>query len=161
MKQTAPRERGESTTQHGRADSSRAGISLFEVVLALSIFLGAVVALSQLTNNGMRTAISARLQTQAVLRCESKLAEVTAGVEPLEDVTDQPFEDDENWTWSLATATGPHADLLNVTVSAAFDGGNQRSSASYSISRLMRDPLVFEEAAAAEAEAAAAAEDEL
>jgi hypothetical protein len=159
MKQTAPRERGESTSQHGRADSSRAGISLFEVVLALSIFLGAVVALSQLTNNGMRTAISARLQTQAVLRCESKLAEVTAGVEPLEDVTDQPLEDDENWMWSLASAAGPHGDVLNVAVSVRYDGGNQRSSASYTLTRLLRDPAVFEEAAVAEA--TAAAEDEL
>ncbi len=84
-----------------------------------------------------------------------------AGVEPLEDVTEQPFDDDENWTWSLATATGPHADLLNITVSATYDSGSERSLASYSISRLLRDPLVFEEAAAAEAEAAAAAEDEL
>ena len=153
--------RMQAACRQDMADSSRAGISLFEVVLALGIFLGAVVALSQLTNNGMRTAISARLQTQAVLRCESKLAELTAGVEPLEDVTDQPFEDDENWTWSLATATGPHADLLNITVSASYDGGNQRSSASYSISRLLRDPVVFEEAAIAEAEAAAPAEDEI
>jgi Tfp pilus assembly protein PilV len=151
----------QAVCRKGMADSSRAGISLFEVVLALSIFLGAVVALSQLTNNGMRTAVSARLQTQAVLRCESKLAELVAGVEPLEDVTEQPFDDDENWTWSLATATGPHADLLNITVSATYDSGSERSLASYSISRLLRDPLVFEEAAAAEAEAAAAAEDEL
>ena len=148
-------------SRQGSADSLRAGISLFEVVLALSIFLGAVVALSQLTNNGMRTAVSARLQTQAVLRCESKLAELTAGVEPLEDVAEQPFDDDENWTWSLATATGPHADLLNITVSTNYDGGGEKSLASYSISRLLRDPLVFEEAAAAEAEAAAATEDEL
>jgi Tfp pilus assembly protein PilV len=153
--------RMQAVCRKGMADSSRAGISLFEVVLALSIFLGAVVALSQLTNNGMRTAVSARLQTQAVLRCESKLAELVAGVEPLEDVTEQPFDDDENWTWSLATATGPHADLLNITVSATYDSGSERSLASYSISRLLRDPLVFEEAAAAEAEAAAAAEDEL
>ena len=153
--------RMQAACRQGIADSSRAGISLFEVVLALSIFLGAVVALSQLTNNGMRTAVSARLQTQAVLRCESKLAELVAGVEPLEDVAEQPFDDDENWTWSLTTTTGPHADLLNITVSANHNSGGERSLASYSISRLLRDPLVFEEAAAAEAEAAAAAEDEL
>lgn len=136
-----------------RTVSSRAGISLFEIILALSIFLGAVVALSQLTANGMNTAVAARLQTQAILRCESKLAEVVAAVEPLEDVTDQPFEDDDNWTWSLTSATGPHADLVNVTVSVRFDGGSQRASAGYSITQLIRDPLVFEEAAAAEAAA--------
>ena len=150
-----------SPGHRGHGKTSRAGISLFEVVLSLGIFLGAVVALSQLTNNGMRTAVSARLQTQAVLRCESKLADLVAGIEPLEDVTDQPFEDDEKWMWSLASASGPHGDLLNVTVSVRFDGGNQLASAGHSISRLLRDPIVFEEAAAAEAEAAAAAEAEL
>ena len=161
MQRTAPQLRTPSAARPGRPGASRAGISLFEVVLALSIFLGAIAALSQLTSNGMRTAISARLQTQAVLRCESKLAEIVAAIEPLEDVTDQPFQDDENWTWSLASAAGPHGDLLNVTVSVKFDGGNQQASTGYAISRLIRDPIVFEEAAAAEAGAAAAEEDAL
>ncbi|MBI1315006.1 hypothetical protein GC176_27255 [bacterium] len=127
----------------------------------MSIFLGAVVALSQLTNSGMNSAIGARLQTQAVLRCESKLAEIVAAIEPLDDVTDQPFEDDDKWTWSLASVEGPHPDLLNVTVSVRFDGGNQRASTGFSISRLMRDPAVFEEAAVAAADAAAAEDDSL
>jgi Tfp pilus assembly protein PilV len=141
--------------------ASRAGISLLEVVLALGIFLGAIAALSQLSSTGMRTAVSARLQTQAILRCESKLAELVAAIEPLDDVTDQPFEDDENWTWTLVSVAGPHADLLNLTVSVRYEGGNQQASTGYSLSRLVRDPIVFEEAAAAEAEAAAAEEDAL
>ena len=78
-----------------------------------------------------------------------------AAVEPLEAVTDQPFEDDVNWTWSMETAVGPHADLQNVTVTVRYNAENQQAGTSYSISRLIRDPIVFELAAAA-----AAAEEE-
>lgn len=123
---------------------SRRGISLFEVVLSLAIFLGAFLALSQLSQTGMTAAVQARLKTKAVLRCETKLAELTSAVEPLADATDQPFGDDPNWTWSVLIAPGPHADLLLLTVSVRYDGGSESSAASFSMSRLMRDPVVFE-----------------
>ena len=69
--------------------TSRRAFSLLEVLLALGIFLTAFVALSQLSSNGMNAAVEARLTTNAILRCESKLAELVAAVEPLEDVADQ------------------------------------------------------------------------
>ena len=128
---------------------------MLEVLLSLAIFLAAFVALSQLSSSGMRTAVAARLETKAIMLCESKLAEIVAAVEPLEAVTDQPFEDDVNWTWSMETAVGPHADLQNVTVTVRYNAENQQAGTSYSISRLIRDPIVFELAAAA-----AAAEEE-
>lgn len=137
--------------------NARRGFSLLEVLLSLAIFLTAFVALSQLSSNGMNAAVEARLTTNAILRCESKLAELVAAVEPLEDVTDQPFQDDESWTWTLQTAAGPHADLKNITVIVKHDGANKLASASYSMSRLIRDPVVYEIAAAEEA---AAMEDE-
>jgi len=122
----------------------RRGISLFEVVLSLSIFLGAFLALSQLSSTGMRAAVQARMQTQAVLRCESKLAELTSAVEPLEDVTDLAFDDDPNWTWTLLTTPGPHADLLQLNVSVRHDAGAEMSTTTFSMTQLIRDPVVFE-----------------
>ena len=122
----------------------RRGISLFEVVLSLSIFLGAFLALSQLSSTGMKAAVQARMQTQAVSRCESKLAELTAAVEPLEDVTDQPFLDDPNWTWTLLTTPGPHADLLQLSVSVRYDSGAEMADTSFALTQLIRDPIVFE-----------------
>ena len=135
--------------------TARRGFSLLEVLLSLAIFLTAFVALSQLSANGMRAAVAARLETKAIMRCESKLAEIVAAVEPLESVTDQPFEDDVDWTWSMETVVGPHADLQNVTITVQYDGGNQQATTSVSMSRLIRDPIVYEMAAAA-----AAAEEE-
>lgn len=148
-----------AVTQHPRRQTpsvtARRGFSLLEVLISLAIFMTAFVALSQLSHNGMRSAVEARLTTKAILRCESKMAEIVAAVEPLEDVTDQPFEDDESWTWSMLTAIGPHADLQNVTVTVNYEGANQQAGTSFSMSRLIRDPLVYEMAAAA-----AAAEEE-
>ncbi len=116
-----------------------------EVVIALGIFIGALAALSQLSNNGMSAAVQARLLTHAILRCESKLNEVAAAVEPLQAINDQPFEDDANWTWTLASTPGPHADLLLVTVTVKYFKQSDLSATSYSISRLIRDPLVFQQ----------------
>jgi hypothetical protein len=122
----------------------RAGVSLLEVVLAMGIFIGAVAALNQISNNGARAAIESRLMTKAILRCETKLGEVVAAIEPLVDVGETAFEDDPNWTWSLATSDGPHADVLTVTVTVNFNGPSSLSSTTYSISRLIRDPIVFQ-----------------
>ena len=148
-----------AVTKHARrlttSVTARRGFSLLEVLLSLGIFLTAFVALSQLSHNGMRSAVEARLTTKAILRAESKMAEIVAAIEPLEDVTDQSFQDDESWTWSMQTAVGPHADLQNVTITVNYEGANQLASTSFSMSRLIRDPIVYEMAAVA-----AAAEEE-
>ena len=133
------------TTSKASSRNVRSGLSLLEVVLSMTIFVGAVTALSQLTTNGMSAAVKGRLDTQAILRCESKLAEISAAIEPLEDISDQSFQDDENWTWSLATSGGPHADVLFVTVTVTYNGQSDLSSTSVSLSKLIRDPAVFED----------------
>lgn len=129
--------------RHSRR-ACRRGFSLLEVVLALTIFLGAFIALSDLSSSGMTAAVQARMQTKAILRCESKLAELAAAVEPLEDVTDQPFEDDPKWSWSLVTIPGPHADLLLLNVTIQYDGESEMSDTAFAMSQLIRDPVVFE-----------------
>ena len=65
----------------------RPGLTLLEIVLSLAIFFGALAILSQLSWNGARAAVQARLKTQAIIRCEAKLAEVLAGAETLSPKT--------------------------------------------------------------------------
>lgn len=132
----------------------RRGLSLLEVVLSLTIFLGAFAALSGLASSGMNAAVQARLKTHAVLRCESKLAELAALVEPLEPAVDMPFQDDPSWSWSMESVPGPHVDLLLITVTVNYTGQSAFNSTSHSISRLIRNPVVFEEAAAAASDSA-------
>ena len=93
----------------------RRGMTLYEVVLSLAIFVGALTALGPLASTGTRAAVSARLETQAVLRCESKLAEVLAGIEPLQAVSDAAFADEApGWSWGLTVSSGPREDLLVI-----------------------------------------------
>ena len=119
------------------------GFTLFEVLLSLGLFLGALAVLSQMWYGGVRASVQSRLRTQAIFRCESKLSEVVAGAIPLQATSDTPFEDDASWTWNLQVLPGPHADLMLVVVNVAHPGQGGLSSSSHQLSRLIRDPQVW------------------
>ena len=55
-------------------------LSLFEVIVSLAILMGSIAAIGQLISSGVRASVQGRLQTQAIIRCESKMAEVVAGI---------------------------------------------------------------------------------
>ena len=124
-------------------DPRRRGLTLLEVLLSLGLFLGALAALSQLWYGGVRAAVQARLSTQAILRCESKLNEVVAGAVPLTSTSDTPFDDDASWNWSLQIEAGPHADALLVTVTVSHPGQSGLSASQHQLRRLIRDPQVW------------------
>lgn len=128
--------------QIGQVDSRR-GLTLLEVLLSLGLFLGALAALSQLWYGGVRASVQARLATQAILRCESKLNEVVAGAVPLQSTSDTPFDDDASWTWSLQVEVGPHADTMLATVKVSHPGQSGLSSSDHQLRRLIRDPQVW------------------
>ena len=125
----------------------RAGFTLLEVILALTIFFGALTALSQLAWNGSRAALQARLKTQAIVRCEAKLAEVLAGVEALQPKTKIPFPDNAQWTYSVNISESQYPDLLQLQVTVAHTGNSSLASAEFSLWRWMRDPSLFLDAA--------------
>jgi type II secretion system protein I len=135
------------------------GFTLYEVILALGILLASVTVLSKLIATGSRAGTRAQLQTQAMLLCQSKLSEVVAGVEPLTAANNVPFDATApGWTWSLLVAAGPHEDLLQVQVSVRLPGENQSNRAEAALHRWIRNPQLFEEAAAAAATVAAEAQ---
>ncbi|HID21406.1 MAG TPA: hypothetical protein EYP14_03285 [Planctomycetaceae bacterium] len=125
------------------SDSPRSGLTLLEVVLALGIFLGSMAVLSQLISTGVRAAVQARWQTQAILRCASKMEEIVAGMEPLQDVSESGFEDDEDgaWRWSLTVVPGREENLyeLTVTVWRIGNGGDESNQVSYALTRYYFD----------------------
>ena len=133
----------------GRTPHRRQGLTLFEIVLSLAILLMALSALSQLYSTGTRASVESRLQTQAVVRCESVLNEVIAGVYPMESMGAQPFEDDPSWTWSLDVAAGPHVDLLELQVIVTHTGEGPQTNLTYALNRFIRDPQLFVDAALA------------
>lgn len=94
----------------------RRGLSLMEVLVALTIFLMAFVVLGRLVTLGSDQAVEARQHIQAADLCQTKLAEVVAGAVPLETQSDVPFEEDPAWHWSLDCEKSNYPGLWNVTV---------------------------------------------
>lgn len=125
----------------------RGGMTLLEIILALTIFFGAMAALSQLAWNGSRAAVQARLKTQAIIRCEAKLAEVIARVEALAPKTRAPFPDNTQWTYSINVAESQYPDLLQIQVTVFHTGNTSLANVEFSLTRWMRDPSLFLEAA--------------
>jgi general secretion pathway protein I len=118
----------------------RHGLSLLEVLVALAVFLFALIAIGRLVTLGGDRALDVQRQSQAIHLCQSKLAEVMAGVVPLASQGDVPFDEDPSWTWSLdceqnTTITG----LWNVTVSVTQKrSGN--SKVECSLHQMVLDP---------------------
>ena len=127
--------------------SSRGGLTLLEILLALAIFFGSLVVLSQMAWNGNRAAVQARLKTQAIIRCEAKLAEVLAGVETMQPKSRVPFPDNASWTWSLSISETAYPDLLQLDVMVSHAGNSKLANVEFNLRRWMRDPALFMNAA--------------
>ncbi|MFK7777319.1 MAG: prepilin-type N-terminal cleavage/methylation domain-containing protein [Gimesia sp.] len=127
---------------------NRSGLTLLEVLISLSIFLGALAAISQLISTGSRAALQAQMRTQAIIKCQSKLAEVLAGVQPMESVSLATFdEDNDNWKWSLNVEPGDYENVLKLMVTVQYTGESETIFSSYQLMRQVRDPAMLLDAA--------------
>lgn len=128
--------------------SPRKGLTLFELLLALAIFLASLAALAQLLASGSRAAAQAKLQTEAILRCESKLGELVSGIAPITAVAGGTFADDPRWSWQSTAADGPWPNLQLVEVRVSHAGRNSLGHSTYTLRRYVRDPRLFVKSAA-------------
>lgn len=129
-----------SRSELRRCMPHRRALTLLEVLLSLVIFATALSVLGQLGANGVRAAIRARLQTQAVLRCQSKVAEVVAGVEALVPVPEAAFADDPQWHWRLETHDTGDPTLLAIRVTVSHTAKQPESRLSFTMVRLLHVP---------------------
>ncbi len=128
-----------------RGKITRRGLTLYEVVIALAIFSGAMVGLFQALSTATRAALQARLQSQAVLLAETKMAEVVGGVLPSSSSGDTPFTDVglEGWSYSIDVMPATHSGVNTVTVSVKCSAAPSSVDASFTMSRLLRDQQAF------------------
>jgi general secretion pathway protein I len=121
--------------------SKRRGLTLLEVLIALGIFLTAFAALSQLVSLSADSALSIQQQSRAAQLCQAKLAEVAAGVVPLNSQSDVPFDEAPNYLWSLDASQAEISGLWKVTVRVTL----QRSDGERiecSLDRMLLDPTL-------------------
>ncbi len=132
-----------------RGHGARGGFSLLELILALAILALAVAAIGQLVRLGLAHARHARELTKAELYCESTMAELAAGVLPLEGVSDIPIEQDSEWLYSVTVEPAAVDGLLVVTVTVYQAEPDPVRPIEFTLVRWLADPEVFSADAAA------------
>ncbi len=131
---------------------ARSAFSLLEVILALAILGISIAMLGEAARLGLRNADLARQLTQAQLLCESKMAEIEAGILTTDPVSDVPIEpiyesnlessldlEEYAWVYSIESTLVDEAGLLQVTVTVAEDLPPEKKPVVFSLTRLMLD----------------------
>src|SRR5262249_31051165 len=103
----------------------RRGITLFEVIISLMIFLLSLLPISYLITLGSQQSLLAQRKALAVQLAQAKLAEVTQGLTPLAPSGFTPFDADPsdetqkwrtNFSWRMDVVQDDVAGLVNVQV---------------------------------------------
>ena len=118
----------------------RAGLSLLEVILATAILGGAMVIIGQLLNLGYRSAVEAKIRSDANILVDAKMSEVAAGVIDLSSVSSTVIDENPDWTYSVDVQQSPQLGLLSVTVTVEQAQGISAEPISMSVVRFMPDP---------------------
>lgn len=147
---TAARKRGGQVRRLNGVQSrwltGRSGFTLLEVILALAILAGAIAVLGEVSSLGMRNARLALETTHAQLLCESKMAEIVAGVESLETQENVPLgtvddnSTESDWLYSVEINSTDLTGLVEVRVTVTKDQSAEQHPASFSLVRWMLDP---------------------
>lgn len=131
------------TAQH------KSGLTIIEVIVATAIFMGALTVIIQVMNLGDSARVSASLDAEAALRCESVLGEVLAGVRTLTPVNQEPFDDSDRWKATVIIEDAGGESLMKVTVITEHSVGDALPNSRFQLVRYMRDPQLFVDAALA------------
>jgi type II secretion system protein I len=122
--------------------SRRQGLSLLEVLVALAVFLLAVVALRSLMSMGGDRALDVDRTNLATQLCQSKLNEVLVGSIPLTGASSGgPVDEYPGWEWSMDAQPGAVTGLYTVTIRV----GRKRSDGNLvaaSLSQMVMDPAL-------------------
>ncbi|OWK45666.1 prepilin-type N-terminal cleavage/methylation domain-containing protein [Fimbriiglobus ruber] len=126
----------------------RPGLSLLEVLLALTIFLLSLAAIGGLVDYGAARGTAAQTQAMGVRLAQSKLAEVEAGSLPVSSGGSGTFDEDPNWNWSVEPGDMVATNVYSVTVRAWREIGGQKHEVS--LTQMIFDPTMMGNATAAQ-----------
>ena len=122
----------------------RAGITFYEVFLALILLVGALAVLGQHVSLGVRAGEEARLRTKAEEFATVKLNELLAGIEPLQTIGETPLPGDDGlWSYAVELAAPPAEGLADVSVVVTHEGVRGTPDEVFRLRQLIRDPNVL------------------
>ena len=121
----------------------RRGISLLEVILAIAILGGSLAVLGELIRIGTLGAASARDLSTAQILCETKLAEVSAGIVMPDPIDSAPADETGEWLYSVASEQIDQQGLLAVTVTVHQSPDVIARPVSFTLVRWIVDPAAI------------------
>lgn len=120
--------------------NNRPGLSLLEVLLSIAILGGAMVVIGNMYFLGYRSAIRARLVSDANILCDTVMAELAAGILPPNSIGSQSFQDNPEWAYSIQIGQSLQPGLLVANVIVQQADPNVAVPVSVSIVRFVPDP---------------------
>jgi type II secretion system protein I len=128
-----------------RRAGATGAFTLLEVILALAILGGAIAVLGEAARHTMRNVTVARLLTRAELLCESKMAEILAGLTPPEPAqgtadNDEPDSGDPPWQYSIEIDQVDSLGLIAVRVTMSQDLPADSHPVEFTLVRWMTSP---------------------
>lgn len=115
----------------------RAGVSLLETVLAVSILAAALAALGHQTFTGLRASVRAELETRAALLCQSCMETLITTRDMTLPVSGEPIPDAPDWRWSAELKPVPDIDGLQWLIVSVVQPGPQADLSRYSLVRVI------------------------
>jgi general secretion pathway protein I len=121
--------------------SRRQGLSLLEVLVALAVFLMALVALGTLSSMGGKRALNVDETNLATQICQSKMNEVMAGSIPVNGSSGGSVDEYPGWEWSMDSEAGAVTGLYTVTIRVTRQGSEGKSVGA-SLTQMVMDPAL-------------------
>jgi general secretion pathway protein I len=130
------------------AAPGRAGFTLLEVILALSILAGSVAVLGEICRTALRNAQEARDLARAQMLAESKMAEIKSGITTTDSVDDAQFDaateqfdpSEPGWRYSIKTDATDEPGLLAVRVTVTRDLPEVQHPVKFTLATWLPDP---------------------
>lgn len=117
---------------------NRAGLSLLEVVFAITILGTALAAIGHLVQLGMKAGGAARVQSYSQILADAKMAEIACGALPLESNAATPIDDAPGWVYAVEVEPAEQVGLLVVKVSVSQSTRDRPIQ--FSVVRFLPDP---------------------
>ena len=116
------------------------GLSLLEVVLAIAIMGVAMMIISNLVSLGSNFASLTKWRSEAQILCNTKMAEISSGVLPLETVSTANIPENPEWTYSIQVQASDLTGLLLVQVAVVPANMQIEKFEPFLLTRLLPDP---------------------
>lgn len=117
----------------------RRGVTLLEVLIALTIFLMALVSIGTLIDVATQSALDTNAQSIGIRLAQSKLAEIESGVVPVANAASNGTIDEEpGWEYQIESSPSDVTNVYLVTVTMRQTRGSKVNE--ITLSQMIFDP---------------------